>query len=472
MKRLGLVLLFLLLLPLSVQAQTAVPTPTPSPSGDSQSIPRIHTVAEGETLTYIATLYEVSVEALQLLNGLSNADSLFVGQTLIVPGGAGEAVATVYTVQGGDTLAQIAAVFNTTPDALLQSNQMINPMQAPAAGQTITIISRTGSALPQEVTGLPHVVASGETVPMIAARYNISPTMLAEANALPYPAYLFTGQRLRIPSETPYQYLTGTWRVVDLRPFPIQPGNTVSIYVENLLEGRPTGQFGDQPLYFFPYEDGYAALIGIDAFTDPGLVTLKLEGSGSQPWPPFQQTVQIQAGNYSLEQIVVPEDQSSLLDPAVRQNEDAFLDTFYQIISEQRQWEAVFTPFVADAFITSEYGNPRSYNGGPVEIYHTGIDFAGTIGTPILAPANGTVVFNELLQLRGNALILDHGQGVLSAYFHLSETFVTVGEQVTSGQTIAAGGSTGLSTGPHLHWDLRIHGVPVNGLQWLETSFP
>ncbi|MCP4417107.1 MAG: LysM peptidoglycan-binding domain-containing protein, partial [Chloroflexi bacterium] len=226
-------------LPLSVQAQTAVPTPTPSPIDDSQPIPRVHTVAEGETLTYIATLYEISIEELLLLNGLSDADILFVGQTLIVPGGSGEAVATVYTVQGGDTLAQIAAVFNTTPTAILQANQMINPAQAAAAGQTITVVSRTGSALPQTVTGTPHVVVPGETVPMIAARYNISPAVLANANDLPYPAYLFAGQRLRVPSETPYQFLSGEWKVVDLRPFPIQPGNTISIYVENLLEGRP-----------------------------------------------------------------------------------------------------------------------------------------------------------------------------------------------------------------------------------------
>ncbi|MCP4418921.1 MAG: M23 family metallopeptidase, partial [Chloroflexi bacterium] len=364
------------------------------------------------------------------------------------------------------------AVFNTTPTAILQANQMINPTQAAAAGQTISVVSRTGSALPQTVSGTPHVVVPGETVPMIAARYNISPAILADANDLPYPAYVFAGQRLRVPSETPYQFLSGEWKVVDLRPFPIQPGNTISIYVENLLEGRPSGRFGDQSLHFFPHENGYAALIGIDAFTEPGLFTLHLEGSGSQPWRPFQQTVQIQAGNYSLEQITVPESQSSLLEPAVRQNEDAFLDTIYSKISETRQWDMVFTMPVTGTIVTAQYGNPRSYNGGPIEIYHTGIDFAGAVGTPILAPANATVVFNDLLQLRGSTVILDHGQGVLSAYFHLSEAFVAVGEQVTAGQTIAAGGSTGLSTGPHLHWDLRVHAVPVDGLQWLETPFP
>jgi len=176
--------------------------------------------------------------------------------------------------------------------------------------------------------------------------------------------------------------------------------------------------------------------------------------------------VQVNPGDYTLQQIPVEDD------PDLRQREDAMLAPIYLTNTETRQWEGLFTSPVTTTVITARYGDSRSYNGGPVYVYHSGVDFAGTIGTPILAPANGTVVFNELLGLRGNTVILDHGQGVFSAYFHLSETFVVVGDQVVAGQAIAAGGSTGLSTGPHLHWDLRIHGVPVNGLQWLEMPFP
>ncbi|MCB8947575.1 MAG: LysM peptidoglycan-binding domain-containing protein [Ardenticatenaceae bacterium] len=467
MKRIGLFLLLFSLLPVvPVLAQTADPTPTPAPDNASDPIPRVHTVAEGENLTYIASLYDITIEDLLALNGLANADNLFVGQTLIVPGGEGEAVATVYTLGGGDTLAQIAAVFNTTPTAILQTNRMISPSQPPAAGQTITVVSRTGSALPQTVTGTPYVVAPGDTLITVAAEHNISPGALAAANALPYPAYLFTGQRLRIPSDAPYQYLSGEWQQVVVRPFPIIPGNTVSIYVENVLDGRPSGQFGEQSLQFYPEGDGYAALVGIDAFAEPGLFTLRLEGSGSRPWRPFTQQVLVNAGDYSVQQIPIADD------PELRQQEDEMLAPIYLTSTETRQWDGLFTTPVTTTIVTARYGDARSYAGGPVEIYHSGVDFAGTIGTPILAPANGTVLFNELLGLRGNTVILDHGQGVLSAYFHLSETFVNVGDTVTAGQTIAAGGSTGLSTGPHLHWDLRIHGVPVNGMQWLETTFP
>jgi murein DD-endopeptidase MepM/ murein hydrolase activator NlpD len=82
------------------------------------------------------------------------------------------------------------------------------------------------------------------------------------------------------------------------------------------------------------------------------------------------------------------------------------------------------------------------------------------------------VVYIGNLELRGRGVIINHGRGVMSAYFHLSDIFVAQGDSVTPGQVVAAGGSTGLSTGPHLHWDLRIMDIPVNPLQWTETAFP
>lgn len=461
---------WLLLLPWSVWAQTAVPTPTPAPTGDG--IPQIHTVQEGENPTYIAETYGVTVADLLAVNGLTENDVLFVGQQLFVPGGQGDAVPTVYTVQAGDTIAGIAALFNTTKTAVLDSNALPNPTYQPLIGQSVTVVSRTGSAQPQTMTGVPHVVQPGETLLMIAAQYALSPAELAAQNGLVVTAHVLPGQRLRIPAETPYRDLPGEWLDVQIRPLSLAQGGTASIFVRNLLNGRPSGEFAGQPLRFFPHEDGFAALVGIDAFTEPGIYTLRLEGTGERPWRPFQQELRIASSNYGLQQIVLDEAFNDLLDPTVRQEEDAYLATFYNTFTEPQQWEGLFQMPVTTTIITAPYGDSRSYNGGPVEIYHTGVDFAGTVGTPILAAANGTVVFSDTIRLRGLTLIIDHGVGVISAYFHLSESFVTVGEQVKAGQQIASGGSTGLSTGPHLHWDLRVNNVPVNGLEWLERPFP
>jgi murein DD-endopeptidase MepM/ murein hydrolase activator NlpD len=466
--RLLLLLLVVFLLPQRIQAQTETPTPEPS---SGAPIPQIHTVQEGENLTIIASTYGVTIEDLLALNGLTEDAVLSIGQTLVVPGGEGDAVATLYTVQAGDTLAQVAAVFNTTPRAILETNRIINARYRPVVGQTLSVVSRTGSALPQPVTGTPHIVAAGESLLAIAARYRVSPAILAAENDLSFPTYLFPGQRLRIPGQEAYRFLTGEWTDVAVRPLPLLPGTTAVVTVQNMLEGQPAGQFAGQPLHFVLYEDGFLALMGLDAFAEPGLYELVLTGTGERPWRPFRQQVQVNAGDYIIQQIVVSEELNALLTPDVRAEEDAFLEPIYKTFTAEQHWHGRFQYPITNPVVTARYGDGRSYNGGPVEIFHTGTDFAGGLGTPVMATAEGTVVFSDFLTLRGISII-DHGLGVMTAYNHLSEQFVTTGEHVTTGQLIGSIGSTGLSTGPHLHWEVRILNVPVNGLEWIEQGFP
>ncbi len=459
--------LILAWLPARAQDDTA----TPEPTADTP-IPLVHTVQDGENLTIIATNYGVTVAELQALNGLTEESLLYVGQPLIIPGGTGDAIATVYTIQAGDTLAGIAALFNTTATAVAATNNLITTNPSLIIGDSIAVISRTGSALPQPITGTAHIVAQNEGLLAIAARYALSPAELASANGLRITDYVFPGQRLRIPSDQPYRVLPGEWVDVAIRPYPITQGSTVSIAVKNLNDGLPTGQLAGQQLRFFPHEDGYAALVGLDAFTEPGTYTLELAGSGSRPWTPFNQDLRIQSANYGEQYIVVGDELSYLLEPEIRASEDALLSTFYSQFSDTQLWDGLFQQPVTNTIVTATYGDARSYNGGPFEIFHTGVDFGGGIGTPILAPANGVIVFAEEMALHGNTMVVDHGLGVMSAYFHLDAFIAKVGDSVAAGQPIANGGGTGLSTGPHLHWELRVNNVAVNGLQWTQTPFP
>jgi murein DD-endopeptidase MepM/ murein hydrolase activator NlpD len=455
---------------LPVKAQT--PDATPSPDKSFTFTIPIHVVSEGETLTLIATLYDVTVADLLLANNLNNGDILYVGQQLSIPANEGESVVTTYTIQVGDSLVGIAAAFNTTVEQILRTNHTINRHQLLIVGQPLSVFSRTGSADPQMVTGRPHVVSSGETLLLIAARYGLSPLSLAVINDLQLPAYLFRGQRLRIPAEGAYRYLPGEWVDIRLRPLPLMQGSTASIYVENLLEGRPAGMFAGQTLLFAPEGNGYVTIVGLDAFTKPGLYPLELAGPGDQPGLPFRQDILVQSSNLDTQSISVGEALEMLLDPQVRAEEDVFFASVYGNFTETRQWEGLFQTPLTTSFTTAPYGVGRSYNGGPVETFHTGIDFAAPEGTLVMAPANGMVVFNGFLDLRGNSVILDHGVGVMTGYYHLSDSFVVKGNVVSAGQPIAIVGSTGLSTGPHLHWDMRVMNVAVNGLQWTEDYFP
>jgi murein DD-endopeptidase MepM/ murein hydrolase activator NlpD len=127
---------------------------------------------------------------------------------------------------------------------------------------------------------------------------------------------------------------------------------------------------------------------------------------------------------------------------------------------------------LADVTTTAGFGQRRSYAGGPVSSYHSGQDLGANSGAPVYAPAAGTVALAEALQVRGNAIIVDHGLGVLTGYWHLSEIDVVPGQSVARGEVIGRVGNTGLSTGPHLHWEIQVHGVPVDPLQWTRQAFP
>ena len=100
------------------------------------------------------------------------------------------------------------------------------------------------------------------------------------------------------------------------------------------------------------------------------------------------------------------------------------------------------------------------------------MDFGAPEGTPIHAPAAGEIVLAEELRIRGNATLIDHGYGVYTAYWHQSELSVSVGQKVQSGEVIGHVGDSGLSTGPHLHWEVWVNGVRVDPLEWLGAKIP
>jgi murein DD-endopeptidase MepM/ murein hydrolase activator NlpD len=100
------------------------------------------------------------------------------------------------------------------------------------------------------------------------------------------------------------------------------------------------------------------------------------------------------------------------------------------------------------------------------------MDYDAEGGAPIYAPAAGIVVMAEPLEVRGNVVILDHGLGVFTGFWHLSRIDVTPGQTVERGAVVGLVGNTGLSTGPHLHWEMRVRGVPVDPLQWTQREFP
>jgi murein DD-endopeptidase MepM/ murein hydrolase activator NlpD len=117
--------------------------------------------------------------------------------------------------------------------------------------------------------------------------------------------------------------------------------------------------------------------------------------------------------------------------------------------------------------ITSPFGTARVFNG-EVQSRHLGTDFAGAVGEPVLAPARGIVSLVANFYLAGGTIYLDHGAGLVTAYFHLSRSYVKQGQMVRAGQRIGAVGRSGRVTGPHLHWVARYGTISVDPMSLLQ----
>ncbi|HEV2122850.1 MAG TPA: M23 family metallopeptidase [Chloroflexota bacterium] len=166
----------------------------------------------------------------------------------------------------------------------------------------------------------------------------------------------------------------------------------------------------------------------------------------------------------------VPADLAPLATGPVATEEAAQLSRLTAAITPERQWSGAFRqPFAATYARTTGFGDRRDYADGHV-VYHSGYDLAAPGGTPTLASAAGSVVFTGALPQRGKTVVLDHGWGVYTIYAHLLEIQVTPGQKVAAAQPVGTVGSTGLSTGPHLHWEVRLRGVPVDPNGWIALS--
>jgi murein DD-endopeptidase MepM/ murein hydrolase activator NlpD len=133
-----------------------------------------------------------------------------------------------------------------------------------------------------------------------------------------------------------------------------------------------------------------------------------------------------------------------------------------------RLWTGDFV-MPRDAGVTSGFGDGRVFNG-QVSSRHTGLDLRGGPGDPVVAPTRGVVALVEQFELAGNNVYINHGAGLVTAYFHLSEQLVVAGDTVEAGTPIGRVGATGRVTGPHLHWVVRYGHTSVDPRSLLVTS--
>ncbi len=223
---------------------------------------------------------------------------------------------------------------------------------------------------------------------------------------------------------------------------------------------------------FFPVSTGYACLLAVpldERIKDyPLVITANKADGSSATW---QGTLKVASGQFVAEPaFTIPADKFYLLRPGIEASETRLLQSVYSPVTRELFWDGPLTPPV-DGALTSPFGSVRSYSDGTTR-RHTGYDLRAPTGTPVSASSNGRVVLARPLDIHGNIIVIDHGEGLFSSYSHLSALFVVPGQFVLQGQVIGLSGNTGRSLGPHVHWEIAVRGIVVDPAAFRHLKLP
>lgn len=254
------------------------------------------------------------------------------------------------------------------------------------------------------------------------------------------------------------------------------PGTLLRVSVRSRTDlSNVRGNLAGHKIFFWrdaPAETHFRAYAGIGIEAQPGARQFHIEGQlpGGKAFAcaaPFT----IRAGHYRVEKLsVAPQFVQPPADETARIKEEGQrMDAIYKQASPERLWTGAFRFPLAGPRRGGNFGTRRVLNGVP-RAPHSGLDIPAATGTPVYATQSGRVALSEPLYLSGNTVVIDHGLGLYSLYFHLSAINVKQGDNVSAGALIGRVGATGRVTGPHLHWGLVVNDAKVNPLEILPPA--
>lgn len=296
-------------------------------------------------------------------------------------------------------------------------------------------------------------------------------TLKASAQDLPQviPSVIPSSLASSEPSALPAPIFT-------VAPTKVVQGQSVELNLQTSQPGKFKVDVAGQSLLMF--ENGqteagkkhkYRAFLAIKGDLKPGGYTLLLKDENGQVL--LKDKLEVVPGTFSTQYIRFVRPPLSPEQAALVAEEDKSVDEARISRTEQALWDSPFILPVPHR-MSAAYGT-RRYLNGKYNGYHSGVDFASPHGYPIKSPANAVVALARYFSKynsNGNTIFLDHGQGVTSVYIHMSKLAVKNGERVKKGQTIGYIGTTGRSTGPHLHWGVYLNGHNTDGMSWIRFS--
>jgi murein DD-endopeptidase MepM/ murein hydrolase activator NlpD len=254
---------------------------------------------------------------------------------------------------------------------------------------------------------------------------------------------------------------------VQVTPTTPRLGDTLSVIInvdnpDN--QSNPNVSVGEKTYPAFPIAPNqYRAFIPTTPLESPGVRRISVAGDGEEKTI----TVQVRDRKFPVQRINLPPGKAGVMATELELKRVA---EFKALQTPEKYWDG---PFIKpnNGRMSTTYGVRRYYNGKfAKDYYHRGLDYAGAAGSPVVAPAAGRVALvgkvSQGFRVHGNVVGVDHGQGVTSIFMHLSRINVKEGDFVKPGQVIGTVGSTGASTGPHLHWGLYVNGLSVDPTPW------
>ena len=440
----------------------------------AQTTGPIYIVQPGDTLYLIALRFGTSVEAIASANGITDPSVIVPGLELVIPGFEGvTGVLDFHELMFGEDIATLSVRYGLPPDAIIKLNRVLHPGRF-YIGQALII---TASIEEQMAPSQSIMLAGdGESKLTFAARNGVNPWDVSSLSDSLNRTWLISNERLVLSGDSELLHsLPEFIESVEVDPDRVIQGQTFKIKINLNKDTLVTGQLGDWDLNFNNLnDDQIVALQGILALTEPGMYDLEIQvwdDQGEMVRFSYTHPMRIVDGNYKYDPVLyVPEE---TVDSENTEAENELIDSIVNQVTAERYWDGIFEfpTSYTDSF-PSYFGSRRNYNNLGYNWYHTGLDLYGGTGTPISAPASGRVVYAGLLEVRGNVTFIDHGWGVFTGYLHQSAIDVSIGDWVEVGQVIGSVGGTGRVTGPHLHWEVWVGGVPVDPLEWTSEQFP
>lgn len=250
-------------------------------------------------------------------------------------------------------------------------------------------------------------------------------------------------------------------------PSQVFQGRSFIVFLASSISGEASAYFAGKKVAFFPYQDGLRAIVGCEPGKKPGNYILRIEASDGEV---YETSIDLAPRVFPRVSFWLKPSKKKLLSPELIQKEWQKIEAELLLESGQKRWDGFFMKPVPG--ITTMAFGTREYINGRLSGRHRGQDFRARPGTSVRAANNGKVMVAQFFKTFGGTVVVDHGQGINTLYFHLSKISAGVGQNLKKGEILGLSGNTGISSGPHLHWAMSVHNVRVDPMQWVETVMP